>query len=82
MTKMHPVCKGSNHIEGESVEQAEWHLGIATTARPVLEGDDGAEEEEDDRQVGESLLGEAAQGGDDDPDVRAKEGEKNATMVS
>ena len=47
------------------------NLGIATTARPVLEGDDGAEEEEDDRQVGESLLGEAAQGGDDDPDVRA-----------
>ena len=26
MTKMHPVSKGSNHIEGESVEQAEWHL--------------------------------------------------------
>ena len=47
------------------------NLGIATTARPVLEGDDSAEEEEDDRQVGESLLGEAAQGGYDDPDVRA-----------
>ena len=28
MTKVDPVSKGGDHIQGESVEQAERHLGI------------------------------------------------------
>ena len=47
------------------------HLSISGTARSILDGDHGAEEEEDDRQVGETLLGETSEGCDDDPDVGA-----------
>ena len=47
------------------------HLSVSSTARSILDGDHGAEEEEDDRQVGETLLGEASEGCDDDPDVGA-----------
>ena len=36
----------------------------------VLDGNDSAKEEEDDGEVGESLFREAAEGRDDDPDVR------------
>ena len=47
------------------------NLGIATTARPVLEGDDSAEEEEDDRQVVMMIRMYVPAKHDDDTDVRA-----------
>jgi len=82
MTEVDPVSKGGDHIQGESVEQAERHLSITTTPWSVLDGNDSAKEEEDDGEVGESLFREAAEGRDDDPDVRTKEGNKYATVIS
>jgi len=82
MTKVDPVGKGSDHIEGESIEQAERHLSVTVTARSILDGNDAAKEKEDNCQVSKSLFREAAEGRDDDPDVSTKEGKKNAAVIS
>jgi len=82
VTQVNPVSKGGDHVESEGVEKAQRHLSISGTARSILDGDHGAEEEEDDRQVGETLLGETSEGCDDDPDVGAKEGKEDATVIS